>query len=935
MNLKSKLLIALSFISFISFSQSGKLSGTIYDGEYNDVLPFATIAVKDSNTGTTSDFEGDYSLDLEEGVYTLIYSFVGYETKEITEVQIKADETTTVNITLNASTGLLDEVVITTTARRNTEQSVLNLQKNSVTVMDGLSIEGMRRTGASDVASAVKNIPGVSVQGGKFVYVRGLGDRYTKSILNGMDVPGLDPDRNTLQLDIFPTNILENILVIKSSSADLPADFTGGVVNIVTKDFSGKEEYSFSIRGTYNSSMHFNSDYLMYDGGKTDFLGFDDGTRDIPISTELDIPRPFENDPATTTLTREFNPVMAAARERSLMDFSVGLTAANEYDLGESGNKLGYLASVSYKNSTDYFDDYQTGGIFRKNNDKSIFELDLGRTQIGELATNNVLISGLAGLSYKSNKSKLQLNVLHIQNGESKAGVLRQDIRITDAVIIDKDNLEYTERSITNILLAGKHSFGDGSWNLDWKLSPTLSKIYDKDNRVTAFRVESEGTSIDPASGGNPTRIWRELDEINLAGKLDLTKRHTLFGNEAKLNFGGAYTYKQRDFRIDQYRILLQGNIDLNGDPNQLLAPDNIYTQQNGQGTYMTNDFNISNTYDSYMTVGAAYISEEFKLSEKFKAVLGLRAEKFDLFYSGQDQQAQNVFDEESVLDKMDLFPNVNLIYSFTPETNLRTSYSKTTARPSFKEASVAQIFDPLSNSTFIGNLDIQPTYIDNFDLRFEKFGEGAELFAVSAFYKTFDDPIELSFFRAAPDQFEPRNLGDATVYGAELEFRKNLTFIQGLEDFSVNVNVSVIESQQEYGEEEREAREDNLREGETLEDYRQLQGQSPYLMNAGISYNGNENGFQAGLFYNVQGKTLEIVGAGNIPDVFTLPFHNLVLNLSKAFGKEKKSSITFKFENILNDDVESVFQSFGAEDQIYSKRSPGQPISIGYSYKF
>lgn len=935
MNLKSKLLIILSFISFISFSQSGKLSGTLYDGEYNDILSFATVVVKGTSTGTTSDFEGDYLLELQEGIYTILYSFVGYETKEISEVEIKAGETTIVDVTLNASSGMLDEVVITTTARRNTEQSVLNLQKNSITVMDGLSIEGMRKTGAGDVASAVKNIPGVSVQGGKFVYVRGLGDRYTKSILNGMDVPGLDPDRNTLQLDIFPTSILENILVIKSSSADLPADFTGGVVDIVTKDFSGREEYSFSIGGTYNSSMHFNSDFLTYEGGKTDFLGFDDGTRDIPIPTGLDIPRPFENDPATTTLTREFNPIMAAARERSLMDFSVGLTAANEYDLGNNGNKLGYIASVSYKNSTDYYDDYQTGGIYRKSNDNSVFELDLGRTQIGELGINNVLMSGLAGLSYKTNKSKLQLNVLHIQNGESKAGVLRQDIRITDAVIIEKDNLEYTERSITNILLAGKHSISDGSWNLDWKLSPTLSKINDKDNRVTAFRVETDGISIDPASGGNPTRIWRELDEVSLAGKLDLTKRHTLFGNDAKLNFGVAYTYKQRDFRIDQYRILVRGLVNFTGDPNQLLAPETIYTQETDRGTYMTNDFNISNSFDSYATIGAAYISEEFKLSDKFKAVLGLRAEKYDLFYTGQDQQAQNVFDEENVFDKLDLFPNVNLIYSLNPETNLRTSYSKTTARPSFKEASVAQIFDPLSNSTFIGNLDIQPTYIDNFDLRFEKFGEGAELFAVSAFYKKFDDPIELSFFRAAPDQFEPRNLGDATVYGAELEFRKNLTFIQGLEEFSVNVNVSVIESQQEYGEEERQTREDNLRDGETLDDSRQLQGQSPYLINAGISYTGIENNIQAGLYYNVQGKTLEIVGAGNIPDVFTLPFHNLTLNISKTFGKEKNSSISFKFENIMNNDVESVFQSFGAEDQIYAKRSPGQPISIGYSYKF
>ncbi len=264
------------FAVHVSLAQTGSVAGVINDGEYNDVLAFANVIVKGTQTGTTSDFDGKYSLNLAPGTYTLQFSFVGYQTKEITEVAIAANQTVTLDVTLNASAGELDEVVVTATARQNTEASVLSIQKNSVTLMDGLSLETIKKTGASDVASAVQSVPGVSVQGGKFVYVRGLGDRYTKSILNGMEVPGLDPDRNTLQLDIFPTQILENIIVTKSATADQPADFTGGVVDIVTKDIPTRAEYSVSLGLGYNSDFHFKKDYLTGDKSNTDILGFDD-----------------------------------------------------------------------------------------------------------------------------------------------------------------------------------------------------------------------------------------------------------------------------------------------------------------------------------------------------------------------------------------------------------------------------------------------------------------------------------------------------------------------------------------------------------------------------------------------------------------------------------------------------------------------------------
>lgn len=945
--MKLKLLIFLIItLSLQTISgQEGIISGTVNDGEFNDVLPFANILIKGSTKGTTSDFDGKYVLEVEPGTYTVSFSYLGYETKEISEVVVKPGEEQIIDITLNPLANALDEVVVTTTASKNTEASVLNLQKQSVALLDGLSIQSIKKSGASDIASAIKSVPGVSVQGGKFVYVRGLGDRYTKSILNGVDVPGLDPDRNTLQLDIFPTNILDNILVIKSATADQPADFTGGVVDIVTKDFPTRAEYSFSAGLGYNSTMHFNNNYLSYEGSGTDAFGFDNGLRNLPFSQRIETPLPQQNGNLSRALTQLFEPNLKALEEQSGADFNFGFTAGNQYNLNDEGSKkIGYLASLSYKNTTEFYEGIVNGQVYRKQDqDRSVLELIDDRTQSGDLGVNNVLISGLAGVSLKGLRSKYKLNVLHIQNGESNASYIRQDNFNVNSNTIFKDVLTYTQRSITNVLLNGEHSNEDGSWKVSWKASPTFSKIYDKDFRTTPFRFNN-GTgnfTISPSESGEPSRIWRDLEETNLAGKLDFTRRHTLFGRDAKLKFGGAYTLKQRDFVVDQFSHPIQsrqGNFTLNfnGDADQVLAPENIYNPSTGEGTYVRRDSNISDSFNSEISVAAGYIGDEFKFSDKFNAIVGVRVEKFDLKYTGENQSGE-VFDNATILDKTDFFPSVNFIYDVNEEANkkIRASFSSTTARPSFKEASNAQIFDPVSSTFFIGNINIQPTYINNYDLRYEAYGDGTNFFAISGFAKTFDDPIELTFIREARGQFIPLNLGDAKVFGAEFEVRRNLGFIPGWEDISFNANISVIESQQSFSEDEEAARRDNLRTGEILDDNRQLQGQSPLLLNVGFNYANNDNGWQGGFFYNVQGKTLEIVGNGDIPDVYTLPFHNLKFNLSKEFGKENNSKISLQFENILNDNIESVYQSFGAEDKLFSSRYPGQAISLGYSYQF
>lgn len=943
-NLKTWLTFASLFLSLCIFAQTGKVEGVVTDGEFNEPLAFANVLIKGTTTGTTTDFDGNYTIDLDPGTYTLVFSFVGYATVEISEVVVVANQVETVSVTLN--TNSLETVVITTSVKRNTENAVLKFQKNSANLLDGLSAQTIKKSGAGNLASAVKSVPGVSVQGGKYIYVRGLGDRYTKSILNGVDIPGLDPDRNTIQLDLFPTNILDNVIVVKSAAAEYPADFTGGVVDIVTRDFPSKSENSISFGAGYNPDMHFNNDYLTYTGGDADFFGFDDGTRDLPINRYQPIPGTFENRNLLTTLTSRFDSELQAKQENSGMNFDFGFTSGNQYDLWD--NKIGYLASFSYKNSTTFFDNRIDGGFIRNNNNASDNALRAVLTSSGSEGINNIIVNGLAGISYKTDKSKYRFNILHIQNGESTAGFFNQSISQDGngggQEPLVKNALTYTERSVTNLLLAGNHRFSDDekAWRFDWKFSPTFSKVYDKDHRITPFQIADDGVfSVSPSASTFPIRLWRWLMEENWVTKLDFSKTYDLFQRPAKLKFGTSFVYKFRDFSIDDYTFQITGDDSYiaNGDADNLLASSNLWTPESESGTHLVfgDQFNPNDAYEGENFIYAMYISNEFNISEKLKSVVGLRTELFQSKYTGQDGDL--IFQDEEVLNEFDFFPSANLIYALTDEANLRGSYSRTTARPSFKENSNSQIFDPITNRLFVGALGTKPlvpTYINNFDVRYERFGESGQMIAGSAFYKDFKDPIELTFFLSAPTQVTPANLGNAKVYGLEFEFRQKFGFLtEGLDKLKLNANVSLIKSELTMADPEYNSRLLAARDGETVDRQRELQGQSPFLINTGFDYSDQDKGWQAGLFYNVQGKTLEVVGTGIVPDVYAKPFHSLNFTFNKTFGENNQSSVDLKVANILGAERESVYQSFQAKEQIYSLRQPGTEISVGYSYKF
>lgn len=917
--------------------QGGRLVGTVSGSGGNETLIGVNVTVEASDIGTNTDFEGDYTLELTPGTYTVVYSFLGFQTKAIEDVIVRAGAATRVDINMEISQDLLAAVVVTASSRENTESAVLNMQRNSGVVMDGLSAQGIKRTGATTIAGAVRSMPGISVQGGKYVYVRGLGDRYSKSILNGMDIPGLDPDKNTVQMDIFPTNILENLIVIKSASAELPADFTGGVVNIVTKDIPSEKLIGVSFSAGFNPDMHFNDNYVGYPGSNTDFLGFDGGDRKLPVSPTLDIPTPASPDnESLENISRSFSPLMAADRTGSTMpDISLGIDFSNQYSAGE--DQLGVIAALNYKNSTTFYEGFQNGIYQRPNRTDTDSQLMEDQSQVGDLGGRNVLLSGMAGLNYKRRSAKYALTALHIQNGESRAAVFNQSTLIANRVSALKHTLDYSQRSVSNLLLSGKHSNEDASFLVEWKLSPSLARVGDKDVRTVTFVREGGRYTIN-TDAGVPTRVWRDLDEFNTVGKIGFTKRTTVFSRGASLKFGGLYSYKKRDYSIYDYAIYSR-SVDpkeLDGDPNAILAPENVWTPESNAGYYIRGAYQASNTFSATQHTGALYVSGEFRPGEKLRVIAGLRAEQYMTFFTGQNVDRLK-YDNERTLNELDFFPSVNLVFSPSDDHNLRASYARTTARPSFKELSVVQISDPLTNVLFLGNLDLVPTYVDNADIRYELYGERSQLFAVSAFYKYFRNPIELQAYNdAAPDNIIPRNSPYAHVYGVEAEVRKNFGFISGsLTDLSFNVNVSLVNSVIGMGDNEYESRLHFAREGEKVDDTRQLQGQSPYLVNAGLNYRNESIGLEGGLFYNVQGKTLDVIGLAQNADIYVEPFNSLNVNITKKLGAGKRGSLNLKVENLLDAERRSVYEAYMASDQIYQLRAPGRRFSIGYSYNF
>ncbi|MBI1288766.1 MAG: TonB-dependent receptor plug domain-containing protein [Flavobacteriales bacterium] len=943
---RSGLIIAFLTLTNILFAQQkGYIRGNIGDGQFGGPLIGANVTIPAlSGVGATTDFDGNYSITVEPGTYEVKVSYISFADQVFKDIVVKAGEVTKLDAVLQMASQEVGMVEVVATVRKNSEAGVLMDIKNATVVTDGLSAQTFRKVGDSDLSGAIRRVTGVTVQNGKYVYVRGLGDRYTKSVLNGMPLPGLDPDVNAVQINIFPTSVLENVSVSKTFSPDLWGDFTGGLVNVVTKKFPEEKTTQIGLSFTYVPGQHFNKDYILYTRSKTDFFGFDDGMRKLPIDGQTKIPDETQINPQLETITRSFNQELSAKKTLAFMNTSFNFNHGNQINK-ENGTTYGYNFVFRYASERSFYKGYQSND-YLKNQTDTVIQLERQRTRVGDVGNETVLWNALLTGSMKKGKSSYTAMLLYNQGNQSSASQrINQDFEQNQATLVE-NILTYSQRSMANFQLSGSHRVGIAE--LDWGNSFSYSRVYDPDFRETRISVTDGDTALTTGNGAGINRFWRNLNEFNETFRFDAKlKVH----ENISVKVGAAETYRTRDFTVFSYKHRPNNLNDVSFDPNWYLQSNNIWSADPSSpnyrnGTYTIGDPQPANQYKAQQNVAAVYLMAEQQVLKKLNLIYGLRIEHTLMYYTGVNETNTQRYLHQTTLNTPSFLPALNLVYKANDKMNLRAGYSRTIARPSFKEKSQAEIYDPITKRTFSGNIDLHLTNIDNADLRYEFFIGGKDMISLGGFYKRFDGHIELVSFETAPDNYKPRNSGIAHVFGGEFEIRKGLrqhtssAFLQG---FFLAANVTIVKSMVDMtsvfvdnnGKTELQLRQEHARAGETISRYRPMTGQSPYAVNASISYELPDNRGNISLAYNVQGDQLTIIGSGRVPDVYTIAFHSLNFNAYVNVGEKRNSRITLRVQNMINDDRTLVYRSYKAADQKFTSYLPGPSIRLAYQYTF
>ena len=684
MNQAIKVLFLLSFLSGIINAQDATIRGKVIDAELGEPLLGATVAINENGEvtgGTTTDLDGTYSLKVDPGTYQLVISYISYAPDSL-QVEAIAGEVA-YNETLLYEEGTIIETVVVKAKAIQSSDVAINLAKqNSINAIDGISVDFIKRTGDNNIAGALQRVTGVSVEDGKYVTVRGLGDRYSKNLLNGSEIPALDPERNTTQLDIFPSNLVDNIIVYKDFTPDLPGDFTGGLVDIRTKSHPEEFTLSFSASYSFNPTANLVDDFLTYEQGNIDWLGFDDGDRDIPQAVT-----DFENENGTSIpgfIRSTRDEKLAAANDEIAKSFpqfhtieektsginqSYQFAIGNQFDLG--GRPFGYNLGISYRNAFQYREGFSIGRYNLQDAEGTTFER---RNASGALTQEEALWGLIGGISYKlSDKNKLSLTYMHNQSGSNET-LLQIGKDFVDRAevgdsLVDR-TMSFNERAIDAFQLKGQHFFG--KLELDWIGGYIRSSDQQPDFRIaqyiSALRDElifdengvpildefgqpvTESIRIFEHQGSvnrNPQRYYRDMTQNNLDLKVNFKLPIQVWSDrEGNIKFGGAYTFKDREFEEKVYEIELDpGRFNSRdyifrstGDLSRALASDSmgiIGTTVNPNTGVTTFNFRASyeetstpqNTYFADQTVTAGYAMLELPISERLKIIGGARYE--------------------------------------------------------------------------------------------------------------------------------------------------------------------------------------------------------------------------------------------------------------------------------------------------------------------
>ena len=937
------LLFALSFVLHAnSWAGNGIIRVKVYDDNTGEPLIGANVVIAGTTQGNVTDLDGSASIpNLSPGDYAIQVSYVSYQTKTIEDAHVGDGEVKVLDVRLSEESIGLDDVVVTAKALKDSENALLTLQKKSPKTFDAITSDQFSKNGDSDAASALSRVTGVTITSGKYVYVRGLGDRYSKSVLNGSEIPSLNPNRNSVQLDLFPSNLIDNIIVYKTFTPDLTGDFSGGLVDINTKDFPDRFNMQFSLSAGYNPQVNFNKDFLTSETSSTDFLGFDNGVWAIPsvVSqyTPDDFPQAYqEPKDALTTVSRAFDNSFVPSHGTQPINYGLNFSIGNQVQL--FGKPLGFVLGLSYSRK---YENYTNGT-------QNVFEgISKGQTNLDQdvLTTTkehksamNVLLGGLLNTSYKINANN-QIGLTFVANQSGTNDVRYQDgYRLDYSPDSSSHHLQnraisWMQRSFENAQIKGEHQLKTLlNANLKWASALSLSDMQQPDVRLArniySINPNSEDTTYNFGNNDKPSRYYRKMNELTSSSKLDLTIPMTIISNEdAKLKFGGLFTYKNRSYHEDlyDYNIQDEGDFGSTGNISSFFEEDRLGYVDGTLKNYMQYYSYPDNNYDAYQRLFAGYGMIETPLVKNLRMTTGIRYEKTYMFL-------RSSADKTGTINTNDFLPALAFTYALSDNTNLRASATRTLARPSFREFAPLNTFDFLGGYIQNGNPDLKRTLIDNLDFRFEQYPSPGSYFAFSLFYKNFHDPIENTQLPGAggsASQFEYRNVDQSQLYGAELELRKDLGSIwDKLRNFKISTNLTYVYSFVNVTDEEYLA---ISSWDSSPSKTRPMYNQAPFVINANLNYANQNNSWESTLGFNITGKRL-VVYQVDLPSIYLQPMPELNFSVKRQLSTH--FSLRFAAENLLD---ASHKEQIDLSDKVYytTAYNEGRQFSVSLKYLF
>ncbi|MGB3773923.1 MAG: TonB-dependent receptor [Leeuwenhoekiella sp.] len=924
------LLLLLTVVFSAAAQEKGSIVGVLSDKEAgNEPLPFATVQLKNTTKGGTTDFDGLYEIaNVDPGTYTLVFSFVGYETLEVPNVTVESGKVTTTNAGLGASAATLDEVLITVTTSRESEVALLLEQKNAVSIQQSIGADELARKGVSNAAVAIAKISGVSRQStGGNVYVRGLGDRYLNTTFNGLSLPSNDIEKKNIDLDLFTSDVIQNINVSKAYSSVFYGDFAAGNVDVIAKDYKGRGFLDIELGSGANSTVFGVDNFVRNEG--IGYFGFYNR---------------YDNDPFAVILSHGIDPVDAGTP----INLSGSISAGKSFEFGND-NRLSILGTASFGNNFTYREgtanDYTT-----------VYKQRFDAVEEYEYATNTTAMLNMIyriGSDHRINFTSLFLNSSndYVSNfGIDGTGTNRDAIRDTDRGFYVK-NLLFKQDMIFVNQLSGFHQLNE-KFKLDWGVG--YNKVFANQPDRKRFSLERYDLALDDDQSTNPTffnnvsfdnqRYFQKIEDEELNSRLNLNYTAS---ESLKFNFGYNGRTKERYFENYRYGYSLNDRLTEVQDVNNL---DDIFTVANLGSVYNTFVINAiapelgidndnypglaENTYTGNLDIHAAYVNAEFSTG-KWLFVPGIRVESFtqNIVYD----VINLISSDPGFRDTYDNFylPSLNIKYGLNDDSNLRLSASKTVSFPEFKEVAPFVYEDVVSRVG--GNPDLlnDPAVSDiyNLDLKYEWFPKSGEVLSFAGFAKQINDPVNKVIANDATGTRRYFRTGDAAyVLGAELEMRKNLiTDSDNQPNLSLGLNATYMYTEQKL----RSATGGQFTT--TLDRTDELQGASPFLLNADINYSPTK--FQnykpvANLVYSYFSDRIDALGSGQVANIVEKGVHTLDFVFQNRIGENWEVNLSGR--NLLNPDIDFVMEDTSENgDVIISSFKNGIDLNLSLKYKF